>query len=420
MKTIGTLLMLGLVLFAAPVQADTFRIELDYMVDNSATNPHTHKPQQAEIDAVVQMFACHGHTLIVDVDDALPHYRVLKLDPNNRNNFFGYSGVDSSYGKLKNQYYDHASDPGWHYAIFAHQYEWSDVDNSGNVFYYDSGSSGLGQRPGEFLVVTLGAFSGQIGTPFDRASSLAHEFGHNLGLSHCGQSDCSAIKDNPPNLPSIMSYNYQLEGVRSGMLCNRLIPQTAGYLFKEMDYSSGRMCHLSENNLDETIGTMMKAVDWNCDTVLQTSIAKDLSSDGPTWCSNTGSLDLLLDVDEWSNIHDTTADKALAKNIQPVLTPCITSDEMEQQRRNKAVCAQPTLATESCLSAETVYVDPTWSSGSTGWCEFPYQSVNAAASSAPSNSALFLRPGTYSESGSGSLVVNQDVILYAPKSAVIR
>ena len=35
---------------------------------------HSHKPNQAEIDAVKQMFACQGYTLNVEISDALPHY----------------------------------------------------------------------------------------------------------------------------------------------------------------------------------------------------------------------------------------------------------------------------------------------------------------------------------------------------------
>jgi len=33
-----------------------------------------------------------------------------------------------------------------------------------------SGSSGLAETGGDDLIVTLGTFTGQIGTPFDRAS----------------------------------------------------------------------------------------------------------------------------------------------------------------------------------------------------------------------------------------------------------
>jgi hypothetical protein len=214
-------------------RAATFRIEIDYMV-----GAHSHMPQPAEIQAVQQMFACHGHTLIVDVSDALPHHTVLQLDPNNAQNFFNYSGVADSFKALKNQYYDHAGQASWHYCIFGHQYE---TTNSSGT-YIVTGSSGLGEFLGDDFIVTLGAFPGAIGTPFDRASTLAHEFGHNLGLDHCIEGGCDIIGPYGPNHPSIMSYAYQLRGVRTAMLCDGLIPMQAAYLFKDMDYSNTARC----------------------------------------------------------------------------------------------------------------------------------------------------------------------------------
>lgn len=418
-------LLLALTCLAATVpasRADTFRIELDYMVDTSTTNPHSHKPTQAELDAVIQMFACHGHTLIIEVSDQIPHHNVLQLDPNDRNNFFGYSGTSDSYGALKNTYYDHSGDSGWHYVIFGHQYEWRRQNTNGTWTYFDSGSSGLGQTPGEFFVVTLGAFTPQIGTPFDRASTLAHEFGHNLGLTHCGDGDCTVVGANPVNLVSIMSYDYQLEGVRSGLLCNQLIPQTAAYLFKDLDYSGGRMCPLDENNLDETVGTLIKAVDWNCVNGLETNVSQDISSNGPTWCSNNGSLEVLADYNEWGNISDTTKlPPEVAKSIPAQLTPCISAEEMAEFRSKKAVCPQPAVTSESCISPRSYWVKHSGSSTGTGSCNRAVDSValGLAVATIP-NSAVVLEPGTYNESGSSGIVINQDVVIYAAKSAIIR
>ena len=203
-------------------RADVFNIEIDYMVDDGIGG-HSHRPNDVEIDAVVQMFACQGHTLNVVVDDVLPHYTQLRNDPNNCSNTFDYSGNNASFGKLKQDYFDNAAEGGWHYCIFAHFIE----DGNCNV----TDSSGRAEIGGDDFIVSLGDFDGDIGTPWDRAATLAHEFGHNLGLYHCGNAapcgdpdkDPNTIGPRPLNLPSVMSYFYQLRGVRANLECQGLV-----------------------------------------------------------------------------------------------------------------------------------------------------------------------------------------------------
>ena len=63
--------------FAKPGQlaaATVMNIEIDYM-DSTPTGGHSHGPQPDEIAAVVQMFACHGITLNIVVDQAIPALR---------------------------------------------------------------------------------------------------------------------------------------------------------------------------------------------------------------------------------------------------------------------------------------------------------------------------------------------------------
>jgi len=408
-------MILSLVLLAAlPAAAETFNIEIDYMVDTSVGNPHSHKPTQAEIDAVVQMFACQGHTLNIVVDDALTHYNVLQLDPANANNFFGYSGTADSFGRLKSNNFDNTGG-GWHYAIFGHQYEWPDTNGN----YINSGSSGLGEVNGDDFVVTLGTFSGSTGTPYDKASTLAHEFGHNLGLSHCGGANCSSVGNSPPSLPSIMSYAYQLEGVQTGLLCNGLIPQSAADLFKEIDYSGGRMASLQEAALDEALGTTFRSVDWDCSGTVFGIVSQDLSTRGPTWCSNTGSLNLIGDYDEWSLITDSAKLKSAGELNNLDLVSCMTSEELKTMR-DKANCPQPILATESCVSADVYFVKGSGTSTASGTWKDPVNTVNNAQNKAPAGSALVLFPGTFNEGGSGGVILKQPVRLYSATSSVIK
>ncbi len=406
---------IGILLLAAlPAAADTFNIEIDYMIDSSVGNPHSHIPTQTEIDAVVQMFACQGHTLNIVVDDQITHYDVLQLDPDNSNNFFGYSGTADSYGRLKSNNFDHAGG-GWHYAIFGHQYEWTDDDGN----YIDSGSSGLGERNGDDFVVTLGTFGGSTGSPFTKAATLAHEFGHNLGLSHCGGPNCSSIEANSPILPSIMSYNYQLEGVRNGLVCNGLIPESAADLFKEIDFSGGRMATLQESALNEALGTTFRSVDWNCSGSVSGTVSQDLSTNGPTWCANTGDLNLIGDYDEWSLIVDSAKLKSADELKNTEVIACMTFNESKSMQK-KAWCPQPPLVTESCVTAQVYFVDGSGTWNGTGTWKDPVNTVANAQANAPAGSALVLFPGTFNEGGTGGVILDQPVRLYSATSSVIK
>ncbi len=127
--------LLAVVLLAPAAPADTFNIEIDYMVDID----HTHRPSAAVINAVVKMFQCQGHTLNIVVDDALTHRDVMVRNPATCGDFFGYNnGSWNSYGYIKQRRFDRNL-PGWHYCVFGHQYQKKDAN--GNCV--TSGSSGL-------------------------------------------------------------------------------------------------------------------------------------------------------------------------------------------------------------------------------------------------------------------------------------
>ena len=375
------IILLNMALILTPAlcaRADTFRIEIDYMVEYGA-DAHSHMPTSQEVAAVVQMFACQGHTLIVEVSDEIPHYQVMRMDPDNPVNFFGYNGVPESYGALKDTYYDHAGVSGWHYCIFGHQYEFVD----GEGVYFDSTSSGLAEVSGDDFTVTLGTriFDGLPGgSPFERAATLAHEFGHNLGLRHCGDMNCRDEDDPdwtgpyPLNVASVMSYFYQLVGVRNNLVCQGLAPEFIP--FKDIDYSHGTMCSLDENALDEGLGTMMAAADWNCDGEIDTGTLKTDLNGGSRdhWCGP-GVLDgvhsVLSDFDEWGAITDMTKSLGPEELTDLEIVTCISDKELRRYT-DKIVCPQATLSTEPCVSAEMRYVRADGRPGALGDCSDAY------------------------------------------------
>lgn len=410
------LILVAVLLATVPASAETFNIEIDYMVDNNGSSSHSHQPSQAVIDAVVQMFACQGHTLNIVVDDALTHHYAMRRDPSD-NSFFDYSGSADSFGKLKADNFDNTQG-GWHYAIFGHRYE--GVDDDGNIVV--SGSSGLGERPGDDFIVTLGAWPDSTGNDFEQASTLAHEFGHNLGLTHCGGQNCSSVGPNSPVLASIMSYNYQLEGLRTGLLCNGLIHETEGWLFKEMDYSRGRMATLQEAALDEALGTSWVPVDWDCSGSVAGVVSQDLSTDGPTWCSNTGDLNLIGDYNEWDMIVDVAKNAKSSELVgMPESSTCISWEEVLEMR-NKASCPSPTTAvSESCISAQLWFVDgASGTNSASGTWKDPSGSLANAQIYVPSSSAVVLFPGTLDEGGAGGVTLDRRMRIYSAKGSVIK
>jgi hypothetical protein len=375
-------------------------VEIDYMADAT----HSHKPSQTEIDAVIQMFACHGITLNVVVDDQIQHFDVLRRDPANNNNFFGYNNGTDTYGGIKAANFNNGA--GWHYCVFAHQYQ--------DKQYNTSGSSGLGEQPGDDFLVTLGSFSGSIGTDWDRASTFAHELGHNLNLSHSGDYNELVVGSNTPNLPSIMSYFYQLSGVRNNLECQGLVP--AGLtLYKNLDYSNGRACPVDENALNEAFGIGIKSVDWNCDGTISGFVAQDISNNSSQngWCGVSGSQSLLSDYDEWSHIVDVTGslEKYVTKEVS-----CITYEEYIA--RPDAVCPQPTVVNENCTNNQMFYVSSSGNGFVEGSCNLPLANIGTANLIATDGDIIYLLPGNHSI-GSVPLVISKRLIIGGSGNAII-
>src|SRR5262249_33100780 len=129
---VAALVALGTARPAAAIPS-VINVEIDYMKDST----HSHRPQPAEIAAIVQMFACHGVTLNAVVDDSIPEVHTLTDGPS-LGDFFTATGP-GRFATLKAQYFDHPGG-GWHYCIFGHNYT---ADGS------DTTSSGLGELLGD-------------------------------------------------------------------------------------------------------------------------------------------------------------------------------------------------------------------------------------------------------------------------------
>ncbi|MFZ5442049.1 MAG: hypothetical protein ACOZQL_18730 [Myxococcota bacterium] len=198
---------------ANPRRRDVF-VEVDYYP--------AFKPAQAALDQVVTAFAnapltnhdgSTGVSLHLVLSSAIA---AADLDMN-------LSPVWSDFDVIKNKYFAARRAPYFHYLLVANQYD-------------GGGSSGKSRGiPGHDFLMTLGNWSTPGGTVQQQAGTLMHELGHNLGLMHGGNEDLNR----KPNYLSIMSYTYQLGGLR--------VNGTSGVV----DYSRLRVASVSEAAVNE-------------------------------------------------------------------------------------------------------------------------------------------------------------------------
>lgn len=219
----------------------------------------------------------------------------------------------ASFQEYKNANFDVRRRLIFHYALFANSLN---TDGSG-------GPSGIAEMYGNDLIVTLGGYDFSTATDTGRnvlinlqASTLMHEFGHNLGLRHGGVDDSNY----KPNHYSVMNYMYQFAGLSSTpssvhaaeryYLANGLKGKTFCGLMENspctdafrMDYSDGSGAEIDETKLSEAANIGRGSVggayaDWDDNDTLT------LSAFG----RNVNPLDgfgrsVLRDYDEWSNL----------------------------------------------------------------------------------------------------------------------
>ena len=198
----------------SPTVPDIY-LELDWMIG--------HEPDDGAIAQVKQAFANRGKNLHVIKDEEIFHedstsfptrFDQLKLE------FFGTAEERARPDaadvlELKRN--------AFHYGLFVHEKE-------GDPF-----SSGEAESPGNDLMISLGNFADDQGTPDQHAATLMHELGHNLDLGHGGDNTDNC----KPNYLSVMSYTRQFANFNPN---------------RPLDYSSGLLGALNENQLSEDNG----------------------------------------------------------------------------------------------------------------------------------------------------------------------
>jgi hypothetical protein len=378
-------------------------VHIDYMADVS----HSHRPSQEEIDAVVQMFACQGITLNVVIAHQITHFDVIRRSPAANRMIFGFEDGPDTFGTIKKGSFD--KDDSWHYALFAHQYE----DDS----LQTSRSSGLAETGGKNLMVTLGAFSDSIGTPWDRASTFAHELGHNLGLTHSGAMNEDQVGPYMPNLPSIMSYFYQLTGVRHYMEQRGLVAPGLTNL-KNLDYSGGYFCGIDEEALNEWTGLGLGPVDWNCDGTVSGIVAEDVSNNSAFKykdCGSDGARQKLHDFDEWAFVKHRLANPPPPVPADHNVVTCVTSHELTEFLKNNNSIAssdyQPELRSESCVNNRMLFAGVPMvpeNLATTGTCSKPFTQFGTAYQTAQTGDIIILLPGSYP---TGQVILSKPLII---------
>lgn len=211
---------------ANPNHKDIF-VEIDWMV--AAT--HNHLPNSTSINNIIIAFAnapvsnpdgISGINIHIDTGNlgggnALAHSDNINLPSN---------GVWPEFDAIKNNNFSVAREEIFHYCLFIHNK--NNSDSSGQT-------RGI---PHSDFVVSLGEFTGNVGTMKEQAGTLMHELGHNLGLRHGGNENTNRKS----NYLSVMSFLFQTKWFRFNGSDSKL------------DYSRFSIKALNENTLNELKG----------------------------------------------------------------------------------------------------------------------------------------------------------------------
>jgi hypothetical protein len=170
--------------------------------------------------------------------------------------------------------------------------------------------SGLARSiPGRDFIVSLGGFTGAVGTRQEQAGTLMHELGHTLGLRHGGRDNIHF----KPNYVSVMNYSFQLNGIPIGGVQGNFDYSRFGIDTTEPDLDE--LGGLSADASLARFGTLFyccqrcrtpdqavlatsivsSRIDWNCDTSFSNRrVATDINRDRTTTA--------LAGASDWANL----------------------------------------------------------------------------------------------------------------------
>ncbi|MGH9909529.1 MAG: immunoglobulin-like domain-containing protein, partial [Nitrososphaerales archaeon] len=227
----------GLTVCPSTGQKDVY-LEIDYMTGHQPNNDALNDVKAA-LKALnirgIPAGPVNGINLHRLVDDSTPHQTEML--------FTAGAGTTSFLSVKKDKFgtSSERSDPNaaailtakrqaFHWAYFGHNQAGS-----------DRFSSGLGEKPGNDFWITLGEFTGKIGTRGQQAGTILHEVGHNFGFGHGGtdETNCKA------NYRSVMNYLFQFDSADGGFISGR-----------PLTYSSFALSAINELALREDIVSM--------------------------------------------------------------------------------------------------------------------------------------------------------------------
>ncbi|MCB9124674.1 MAG: choice-of-anchor L domain-containing protein [Caldilineaceae bacterium] len=385
---------------ADPQRKDIF-VEIDYMVEYTGTNDigHTHQPIASAIADVVSAFASApvtntdgttGIRLHVDygknapltygittTSGSTPTWGALSrsdaiTETANLGETVGQYGYSwAAFDQIKQTHFSPGRAAVFHYSMWIHKLAESFGKTSGysrNPSDFDSGAS-------DFIVSLGGWRTSNVGGPWDQAGTFMHELGHNLGLRHGGTEEYNY----KPNYLSVMNYAFQFDG---------LIKNSSQGNF---DYSRFKLPDLNEPSLDEaaslitttattdtygtywfcgaqlitSTNTLTSPVDWNCDSVISTTVAANVNAG---WNDQPDAQESLLKgASDWDRLVYMGGALGLpgATVILPDVTEVVEMTE-EQSDRIPALfpeilaAAPDTVETWALQSTYTGHTGPVW------------------------------------------------------------
>ncbi len=189
----------------------------------------------------------------------------------------------------------------FHYCLFANDYE--PVNHSSGI------SRGV---PASDFLVTLGRWRVPGGTPNQRAGTMMHEFGHNLGLRHGGRDHVNF----KPNYLSIMNYSFQTIGLieadnhRSFDYSTRILPtldethlsETAGISDPDGHRTLWMVSNKCLTNNSYNISLGLPALDWDCNGTNTSGLVSIRISGGTAPDEVTPIFQILSGATDWTNL----------------------------------------------------------------------------------------------------------------------